>query len=413
MLLNPFQPTSAMMRVARAGRPAAILIEEEDLDDAPMDGGPLVLVRRRNGVVRRHSGCRPSAPTSFGTAMILSTSGTTGEPKTIAITDRTLAVAIEDIGLFNLGFGDRPAANGRWAPLLQYSPLAHIGGAVTLLRGIARVRPVVMLGKFDPHRWADVVTEYRPVTTGLPPAMMRMLLDAQVPCEALSSLVSVWSGSAPVEAATATAFMRRYGLPVLGNYGATEFCGAVAACSLEDHRSCHSGRAAAVGRIRPSIANARIRALDDMAILPLGEIGVLEFQVHRIGAAWLATTDLARLDADGFLYLSGRRDDAIVRGGFKIAPDTIASALRKDPSVRDVAVVGIADARLGQVPVAAVVLHQHPGDGSKRIEAYLIAAVRNTLPAYFVPVVIRIVTELPRTAAMKIDRRAVRALFEI
>jgi acyl-coenzyme A synthetase/AMP-(fatty) acid ligase len=408
MLVNPFQPTAAMAEAARCGRPAAMLLEEQDLDDALFDGGDDVLILSADGSARRHGGQGESTQFSDA-ALILSTSGTTGTPKRVSITDRTLALSIKDISLFNLGFGDRPDATGSWAPLLQYSPLAHIGGALTLLRGAAQARPVVMFDKFDPHRWAEAVAQHRPITTGLPPAMMRMLLDAAIPPTALSSLISVWSGSAPVKPDTATAFTESYGLPVLGNYGATEFCGAVATWSLDDYKRFHAERLDATGRIRPSVAHARVRDPNGGEILALGETGILELRVHRVGSEWLATTDLAHLDADGFLYLHGRADDVIMRGGFKITPDIVIGALRRHPAVRDAAVVGIADRRLGQVPVAVVELR-----ASHRVdETQLISFVRESLPAYFAPTAIRIVSALPRTPAMKIDRGAVRALFDV
>jgi len=408
MLVNPFQPTAAMVAAARADRPAALLLEEQDLDDAALATTDAVLVLCENGEMRWHRTPGDTAVPEVAGALMLSTSGTTGEPKKVTITDRTLAQALSDIEMFNLGFGDRPDAEGNWAPLLQYSPLAHIGGAVTLLRGMVQERAVVMFAKFDARQWADAVAEHRPVTTGLPPAMMRMLLEAAIPPAKLSSLVSVWSGSAPVKPETVDAFSERYGLPVLGNYGATEFCGAVATWSLDDYHRFHSERRAATGRIRPAVAKARVRDPATRDILADGHVGVLELQVHRVGPDWLKTTDLAHLDSDGFLYLHGRADDAIIRGGFKITPDAVAGALRKHPAVRDAAVVGIPDQRLGQVPVAAVEL----GTALRTDEAELIGFVRSALPAYFVPAAIRIVDALPRTPAMKIDRRAVRALFD-
>ena len=215
--------------------------------------------------------------------------------------------------------------------------------------------------------------------------------------------------SAPVKPETTQAFTDRYGLPVLGNYGATEFCGPVATWSLADYRSYHAEKLGATGRILSSVASARVRAQNSGELLPPGAIGVLEMQVGRVGPEWLATTGLAHIDADGFLYLHGRSDDSIIRGGFKLAPDTIVQALREHPSIRDAAVVGIPHQRLGQVPVAAIEPMER---GIEIAECDVLAFVKQRLPAYFVPVAIRTVAMLPRTPAMKLDRPAIRALFD-
>jgi acyl-CoA synthetase (AMP-forming)/AMP-acid ligase II len=409
-IVNPFQPAAKALDAARDCGAAALMIDESDLDSCAFEASDTVFVITDDGAVHRYQkGVFQPALSPPGTRLILSTSGTTGEPKRIPISDVTLGRAFDEIGLLNRGFGDRPGIDGHWPGLIQYAPLAHIGGALTLLRGVSQGRCVAMLDKFDPWPWAELVAELRPATTGLPPAMMRMVLDSKIASSALSGLVSVWSGSAPVKAEESAAFTQRFGLPVLGNYGATEYCGAVAAWSLDDHRAHHAAKPGATGRILPSIAKARIRGIEDGALLAPGAIGMLELQVHRIGPDWMTTTDLAHLDADGFLYLQGRIDDVIVRGGFKLRPETIAAALRLHPAVRDAAVVGIFDERLGQVPVAAV---ERAADEAPIDTAQLIAFVKANLPAYFAPVAVREVSALPRTPAMKVDRRAVRALFE-
>ncbi len=409
-LVNPFQPAAIMFASARLTGAAAIVVDEHDLDPQSLEPDDTVFVVDDRGKVRQHSTgtmCDRAAKDQQS-SLIMSTSGTTGDPKRIAIAADTLARAMDEIIAFHFDFGDRTDSTGNWRPLIQYSPLAHIGGTLTLLRGVAQGRRVELLHKFDPHRWADLLVQLQPFTTGLPPAMMRMVLDAAIDPSALSSLVSVWSGSAPVKLETTQTFTDRYGLPVLGNYGATEFCGPVATWSLDDYRSHHAEKVGATGRIKPSVASARVRAQNGGELLPPGEIGVLEMQVGRIGPEWLPTTDLAHIDADGFLYLHGRADDSIIRGGFKLAPDTIVQALRQHPLIRDASVVGIPHQRLGQVPVAAIELRQSDFDIA---EADIIAFVKQRLPAYFVPVAIRTVAMLPRTPAMKLDRRAVRALF--
>jgi len=407
-MINPFQPLDRVAADAETAKARAVILEEEDLALGELSGDFGVYVWA-GGALRQHRAPAPNGAASETLpALVMATSGTTGAPKRIEIAARTLDRALREIIGFNQGFGDLDRPGPELPALIQYSPLAHIAGALTLSRAAAQQRTVALLEKFEPHVWADIVRRRRPRTTGLPPAMMKMALEAALPAGDLESLVSVWSGSAPVDPKVETVFSQRYGLPVLGNYGATEFCGAVATWSLEDHARLALEKSGAVGRILPAVAEARVRSQDGEELLAPGEIGALELKVHRVGDAWLVTIDLAHLDADGFLYLHGRADDAINRGGFKIAPAAVAEALMSHPGVAEALVVGLDDPRLGQVPVAVVV----PRKGAPPVnERELIAHVKQRLPAYCAPTAVKFVEAAPRTPAMKIDRRAVRALF--
>jgi acyl-coenzyme A synthetase/AMP-(fatty) acid ligase len=128
-----------------------------------------------------------------------------------------------------------------------------------------------------------------------------------------------------------------------------------------------------------------------------------------MGPEWIRTSDIALIDEDGFMYHRGRADGAIMRGGFKLLPETIERALLLHAAISAVAVLGLPDQRLGQVPAAAVQLK--PGvdrPGVAALEAHLRAHVYAT----HIPVAWRIVEELPRTPSLKIDRPAVRRLFD-
>src|SRR5690606_26556106 len=106
------------------------------------------------------------------------------------------------------------------------------------------------------------------------------------------------------------------------------------------------------------------RALPGVA-LRTGEDGRLEALAPGLGDDWIRTTDLAEIDADGFVFHRGRADGAIVRGGFKILPESLAEVLHRHPAVREAAVVGADDPRLGQVPVAAVELRAGAAEPSE------------------------------------------------
>jgi acyl-coenzyme A synthetase/AMP-(fatty) acid ligase len=202
-------------------------------------------------------------------------------------------------------------------------------------------------------------------------------------------------------------FEDTYNCPVLIIYGATEFAGAVAGWTVPMHRQFIDSKRGSVGRAMPG---CDLRTVDEVTgeTLPPGDVGLLEVRTVQIGRdGWLRTTDLAVIDEDGFVWLKGRADGAINRGGFKILPEEIVQALKEHPDVADAAVVGLSDERLGQVPVAAVELRA----GASLTEPALMEFARANLTRYHVPVAIRIVESLPRSAAMKPILPEVRALF--
>jgi acyl-CoA synthetase (AMP-forming)/AMP-acid ligase II len=143
--------------------------------------------------------------------------------------------------------------------------------------------------------------------------------------------------------------------------------------------------------------------------VPVGEQGLLEARVAPISADWIRTTDIASVDADGFVTLHGRADGAINRGGFKILPETVRRVLISHPAVRDACVVGVPDQRLGQVPFAAIEVNRGvpvPSDDDLK------ELVRQSLPVYNVPVAFAVVDELPRNPALKVSLPEVATLYE-
>jgi acyl-CoA synthetase (AMP-forming)/AMP-acid ligase II len=147
------------------------------------------------------------------------------------------------------------------------------------------------------------------------------------------------------------------------------------------------------------------------AELPAGSVGVLEVRTPQSPQgpdAWVRTSDLARLDDDGFVWIEGRADDAIIRGGFKVQPATVRAVLERHPAVREAAVTGRPDTRLGAVPVAAVELV--PGATAPTPDE-LRALCREHLTPYEVPVAFLAVDELPRTPSHKVSRVDLLELF--
>ena len=288
-------------------------------------------------------------------------------------------------------------------------PIVHIGGMWSLLQALAAARPIVMLERFTLKGWHGAITEHKPTLAGLPPPAIRAVLTSDIPREDLASLRAVISGTAPVDPALVDAFHERFGIPILITYGATEFAGAVAGWSLKDFRASWAMKRGSVGRAFPG---ARLRVIDDVGTaLAAGQSGRLQVASPQVSTSidgWVTTNDLAHIDVDGYLYIDGRADDVIVRGGFKIAPETVARALRTHPAVSDAAVFGHSDERLGQIPLAAVELIT----GAAAVAEDLRDHCRTTLTPYEVPAEVFIVDELPRGAALKVDRSRLVAMLE-
>jgi acyl-coenzyme A synthetase/AMP-(fatty) acid ligase len=291
------------------------------------------------------------------------------------------------------------------------APLVHVGGLFRVLQCVNDGRSFCLLEKFRVDEWVDAVRRHRPKTASLVPAALRMVLDADLDPDDLSSLRSVISGTAPLSPDDADSFFDRYGVPVIISYGATEFGGGVAGWNLADHETWWATKRGSVGRAH---AGCELRVVDPESGEPLGpdQEGLLEVRARQIGDGrdWTHTTDLARIDVDGFLWILGRADQAIIRGGFKVLPETVKSALESDPRVLGASVVGRDDDRLGAVPVAAVELRAGagpvtPGD--------LMESVAKLLARYELPDELRIVDALPRTPSGKVDLTAVRDLFTV
>lgn len=387
VLADPEDWTEEALAAARETGTAAIAIEDRADSDIAR-----VLSPRGDG---------PFRAASSEVAFELLSSGTTGAPKRVRLAWQALTSATADARTAYAGSG---AVN---APQLMAHPLGNVAGIAYLTPPLAFGQRIVLLEKFDPRQWAEAVRAYRPVRASLPPVGVRMVLDTGVAKEDLASLTVIGVGGGKLDRALHERFEAAYGIPILTAFGATEFGGVVANWTLDSYRQWGEAKRGSAGR---ASANVELRVVDAERHEPVaaGETGLLEARVARMGPDWIRTTDLAAIDADGFLFLHGRTDGAINRGGFKILPVVVAAAFLTHPAVADAAVVGIPDARLGEVPVAAVELVP----GETVAPAQLREWARERLFAYQVPVTVKVVAALPRNASMKVSTPDVRALFE-
>src|SRR6201997_189429 len=161
------------------------------------------------------------------------------------------------------------------------------------------------------------------------------------------------------------------------------------------------------GRANPG---AQLRVVDEAgAQVDSDQVGLLEVKPGQFGpsATWMRTTDLARIDADGFVWIVGRADRAIIRGGFKVMPDDVRIALEGHRAVAGAAVVAQSDKRLGETPDAIVELRESASTDADTLVEYL----RTRLAPYEIPTEIAIVDAIPRTPSGKADLGAIQRFF--
>jgi len=351
-------------------------------------------------------------------AVVMFTSGTTGTPKGASLTFAALRGSLAGIangnGLADEGRLPRQPARG---PRIVMVPIAHMGGFLGVLTAWWLGKPALLVEKFSTEVVLDLAARYRLGVVGMTPAMIWEMVQADRSAQ-LPGVDSVIVGTAAIPEATRLAFEQKYQVPVLRNYGQTEFAGAIA---FERPSDVAVGKrpTGTVGRVAPEV---EVAILDpDGATVPTGEVGEISARAASAMAGyldphgqpespgtWLRTGDLGRFDEDGFLFVVGRVRDMVVCGGFNIYPAQVEAALNDLPYVADSAVAGIPDERLGEVPVAAVVLH---GDAAPDVEQVR-DALRATLAPYELPRRVAFVDAIPRHDSGKVNRDEIARLVE-
>ena len=339
----------------------------------------------------------PAADVLADDLLLVYTSGTTGAPKAAMHTRQSLqANALAAVAAQGLNAQSR---------VLCVLPMFHVGGlCIQTLPALAVGAKVSIQARFDAVAWFDAVAQWRPSTTLLVPAVMRALIEHPRWAQAdLSSLQFVNSGSQIVPMALIQAFHAR-GIPVAQVYGATE-TGPVSIVLKPGEAMVHPGMA---GR---AALGVQVRLLAD------GEICLKAPQLmrgyHRSAEpafdnqGWFHTGDLARLHDNGMYEVVGRSKELIISGGENIHPAEIEQRVAALPGVAQCAVVGMADARWGEVPVLVVVREASP-QGAALSEQNLLDALSPGLARFKRPSRVVFMPSLPTTALGKVARGALR-----
>lgn len=226
VVLNPMLPVDRLQADLEQTGVAALVGVADDLARLEVTDRLVVEVGDDVRVVHRRS--TAGAPCQPGIAVEMLTSGTTGPPKRIPMRRITLEEAVFGAARFEKGRSEGDTPRLRNGVQLVMAPFSHIGGLFALLNAIAAGRSMALLPKFTVEGFRDAVKRHGIKAASTPPAALKMIYDANVPREDLASLKAFRSGTAPLDPLLAQAIYDRYAIPVLQNYGATEFGGGVA-----------------------------------------------------------------------------------------------------------------------------------------------------------------------------------------
>ena len=348
-------------------------------------------------------------------AVLLFTSGTTGEPKVVLLRHRHLFSYVVSTTEF-CSAGPEEAA-------LISVPSYHIAGIAAILTNVYAGRRVTYLPQFSPEQWVSGVRDQRITHAMIVPTMLGRILDVlaerQLELPSLRHL-SYGGGRAPVPVVERAMAMLPH-VDFVNAYGLTETSSTIALLGPDDHRAASAGAdpamRARLGSVGRPVHGVEVEVRDaDGAVLPRGQAGEIHVRGDQIAGeyadrsaigadGWFGTRDRGRLDADGYLFLDGRADDVIVRGGENLSPTEIEEVLMSHPAVADAGVVGIPDEEWGEVPAAAVVLYP----GRRPEPGELLDWVRDRLRSARTPVLLVESEALPYSEAGKLLRRELRS----
>ena len=336
-------------------------------------------------------------------ALLMYTSGTTGKPKGVMLTQSNLAANAHAISAeHHLGPQDRVTA---------ILPLYHINGfAVTMLAPLAHGGSLAMPPKFSAARFWDLAVRERCTWLNLVPTMVSYLLEGPTPPrEALAHVRFCRTASAPLPPEHLRAFQEKFGIGIIETMGLTE----TVAPAFSNPWEPGERRVGSVGR--PSGCEARIvdeRGQDVPDGTP-GEIAIRGPQVTHgyyknpdataaafFPGGWLRTGDVGVRDAGGYFYVTGRIKELIIKGGENIAPREIDEVLLRHPAVLDAAAVGIPDRHYGQEILACVIRRAGESCTEEELKAFCV----EHLGRFKTPKAIRFVDELPRGPSGKVQR---------
>ncbi|WP_296675651.1 class I adenylate-forming enzyme family protein [Novosphingobium sp.] len=418
--LNYRLPDADLSALLSRITPALVVGDVSRLERLSADAGHTVYPRSEFTLAALEAVAGSEVPDAGeGIAIQLFTSGTTAAPKAAILRHANLVSYI-------LGTVDFASADEADAALVSVPPY-HIAGIAALVSSIYAQRRIVLLPSFAPEDWLKLVDAEKVSNAFVVPTMLSRIIQAMdkgVRAD-VSSLraIAYGGGKMPLE-------LIHHALDLFAEcgftnaYGLTETSSTVALLGPEEHRRAHAAsdpaqraRLASVGKPLPTI-ELEIRD-EDGRVLPVGQAGEIYVRGDQVSGeyrersaldadGWFPTRDAGYLDADGYLFLAGRADDVIVRGGENISPGEIEDVLLDHPAITDVAAVAVASHEWGEAVGIAVVVR---GGCEQPAEAELRELVRARLRSSRVPEKIIFAPSLPYNEMGKLLRREIKALL--
>ncbi len=376
----------------------SVLAAEELAPRAVEAGLDPIVAPRPDGAGARAPG-PPISPRALEAAVLLYTSGTTGRPKAVALSESNLLANVEGCRVAGEFTGEDV--------MLAILPLFHAFGlTVTLLLPLVVGGKLVLEDRFVPRTSLQSVGTHRVTAMIGVPSQFRLLAKERVEVDATSLRLCI-AGAERLGDHTGQAFEQRFARPLLQGYGATE------ASPVVSFNLPRQNRPASVGLPLPNI---RVTIREEMRELPGGEHGEVcvegpsvmlgyagqpEATARKIPGGVLRTGDRGWLDSDGFLHLAGRADDMLKVAGEKVYPAEIERVLEQIDGVEEAAVIGVEDAARGMALAAFVAARA----GATLDAAAVRGACRERLEAAKTPRTIIVLEQLPRGLSGKVDKK--------
>ncbi len=353
--------------------------------------------------------------------ILMYTAGTTGRPKGVPLTHNSFATYV----MSNVTPVDLEIEETN----LLTVPLYHVAGIQAVMAAIYGGRTLAMMRQFEVGEWMKTVQKEKANRAMLVPTMLKRVIDdPDFDKYDLSSLKVITYGAAPMPFEVIKKAIDVFpGVMFINAFGQTETASTITALGPEDHviTGSEEEKAKKLKRLQSSIG----RPMDDVEIkvvdeegneVPMGEVGEILAKGPRVMSGywkdeektakaltsdgWLRTGDKGYIDEEGYIYLAGRGDDMIIRGGENISPEEVEDVLYSHPKIDDAAVIAISDPEWGQEPKAIVVLKK----GQTATPEEIMEFCREKLSSFKRPRYVAFIDELPRTSTGKVLKRVLR-----